>query len=199
MAVLDLRLLGGFEARTGSGKPIALPGRKSAALLAYLALHADGPVQRDKLAALLWGTKSQAAARANLRQTLTALRKSLPGECLTALTVSGETLTAHSGAIVLDVASFDQVDTAAVDCRGGKNTAVYGGHLLDGLDIKEPAFDEWLREARDNLRQRALGKFSRALERLEARGDTAGAIDAAKSLLALEPLDESVHRRLMRL
>ncbi len=38
MATLDLKLLGGFEARLDSGQKIALPTRKAEALLAYLAL-----------------------------------------------------------------------------------------------------------------------------------------------------------------
>lgn len=199
MSVLKLRLLGGFEARTASGQQIPLPSRKSAALLAFLALHADRPVSRDRLANLLWGTKSQAAARANLRQALTTLRKALPEECLAVFSSNGDTLTAHGAAMDLDVAAFDRFEQSAANGARNDPAAVYPGALLDGLNIDEPAFDEWLREARDDLHQRALHAFSSALDRLEAEGATARAIDVAKDLLCLEPLDESVHRALIRL
>jgi hypothetical protein len=39
MGALRLMLLGGFEARLGSGPPIAFQRKKAQALLAYLALQ----------------------------------------------------------------------------------------------------------------------------------------------------------------
>ncbi len=38
MGRLDVRLLGGFEARFDTGQKVSLPTRKAEALLAYLAL-----------------------------------------------------------------------------------------------------------------------------------------------------------------
>ena len=58
MARLSLRLLGGFQARLDLGPPVALPTRKSQALLAYLALPLGGTHPRDTLAALLWGGRT---------------------------------------------------------------------------------------------------------------------------------------------
>jgi DNA-binding SARP family transcriptional activator len=58
MARLSLRLLGGFQARLDLGPPVALPTRKSQALLAYLALPLGRAHPRDTLAALLWGGRT---------------------------------------------------------------------------------------------------------------------------------------------
>src|SRR3989440_8833834 len=75
MTQLHLTLLGGFHARLQPGSAIALPTRKSQALLAYLALPLGRAHPRDKLAALLWGGIREESARASLRQALFVVRK----------------------------------------------------------------------------------------------------------------------------
>ncbi|PYN06912.1 MAG: alpha/beta hydrolase, partial [Candidatus Rokuibacteriota bacterium] len=77
MARLHLTLFGGFHARLEPGSAIALPTRKSQALLAYLALPVGRAHPRDKLAALLWGGMREESARASLRQALFAIRRAL--------------------------------------------------------------------------------------------------------------------------
>src|SRR5438105_6971625 len=77
MTQLHLTLLGGFHARLQPGSAIALPTRKSQALLAYLALPLGRAHPRDKLAALLWGGIRDDSARASLRQALFAIRRAL--------------------------------------------------------------------------------------------------------------------------
>ena len=49
MARLSVTLLGGFQARLDAGPAVALPTRKSQALLAYLALPPGQAHPRDKL------------------------------------------------------------------------------------------------------------------------------------------------------
>ena len=73
-----LALLGGFAARDGAGRDTAIGSRKAQALLAYLALSPGKPQPREKLASLLWSDRSEAQARASLRQALSELRRALP-------------------------------------------------------------------------------------------------------------------------
>ncbi|PYM29913.1 MAG: transcriptional regulator, partial [Candidatus Rokuibacteriota bacterium] len=75
---LNLRILGGFEARLEPRSPLVLPTKKTRALLAYLALPVGRPHPRDKVAGLLWGDMPDAQARGNLRQALARIRKVLP-------------------------------------------------------------------------------------------------------------------------
>ena len=77
MAVLILRILGGFEARLSSGEVAEIPIHKGRALLAFLALNPGEVVARSKLADLLWGDCGDTQAKASLRQTLSVLRKAL--------------------------------------------------------------------------------------------------------------------------
>ena len=83
MKCLQLKLLGGFEARAASGDLIALPNRKAQALLAYLALHPDTPHSREKLAGLLRGLLERtedAAERRALRLRIADLSASVLGD-----------------------------------------------------------------------------------------------------------------------
>ena len=64
-AHLELKLLGGFEARLQGGAALVLPTKKAQALLAYLALPLGQSHSREKLATLLWGDMQHAQARGN--------------------------------------------------------------------------------------------------------------------------------------
>ncbi|MDH5558373.1 MAG: winged helix-turn-helix domain-containing protein, partial [Alphaproteobacteria bacterium] len=77
LSKLDLRLFGGFEARTADGAALSFPTKKAKALLAYLAVHPGKGHSRSSLAGLLWGVSGEEQARASLRQTLSYIRKSL--------------------------------------------------------------------------------------------------------------------------
>src|SRR5919109_2923094 len=103
MARLHVGLLGGFQARLGSGTPLALPTRKAQALLAYLALTPGQAHPRDKLSALLWGGIREESARASLRQALFAIRKALGEDAGPALRQEGETLALAAEAVDVDV------------------------------------------------------------------------------------------------
>ena len=77
--------------------------------------------------------------------------------------------------------------------------ALYRGDLLDGLDVRDSAFDEWLTIERQRLRDLARDGLARLLARhmTSAAHDQAGAV--ARRLLALDPLREVAHRALMQI
>ena len=62
MLRLNVTLLGGFEVRLGSGPAVVLARKKAQALLAYLVVEPGEAHPRDKLAALLWGDRSDQQA-----------------------------------------------------------------------------------------------------------------------------------------
>jgi TolB-like protein len=78
-------------------------------------------------------------------------------------------------------------------------TALYRGDLLDGLDVRDPAFEEWLLFERQRLRDLARAALAKVLDRHVATGTHDQAGVAARRLLALDPLHESAHRALMRI
>src|SRR5947209_2461564 len=96
---LSVSLFGRLELMGPDG-PIALTSKKLAGLLAYLASNHPAAHSREKLMTLLWGDRSEAQARQNLRQALFSLRQLLGKD---AIVSSGDTVSLCVESIVCDV------------------------------------------------------------------------------------------------
>jgi DNA-binding response OmpR family regulator len=72
--VLEFRILGPIEVAAG-GQPVALGGMKARALLAFLLLHRNELVVRERLVDELWGERPPRAVAAELRVYVAKLRK----------------------------------------------------------------------------------------------------------------------------
>src|SRR5690606_37487316 len=123
---------------------------------AYLAVEADRPHTRERLAALLWPEQPEQNARQNLRWALNTLRRAIGDADASPpyLLISRETLQLNlASAIVVDVAQF-RAGCATFDDVEALQRAVelYRGDLLDGILLadSEP-FDEWLLQTRARL------------------------------------------------
>jgi len=197
MARLSLTLLGGFRARLDADRALVIAIKKSQALLAYLAVPLGQAHPRDKLAALLWGDMREAQARAGLRQTLFTLRKALGDP--DPLRVVGETVALDPALAAADVDAFEQ--RAAHGTRQALEEAavLYQGDFLEGLTLQEPPFEEWLIAERLRLRELALEVLAKLLALQREAGALDLAVQTALRLVALDPLQEPVHRTLMRL
>ena len=192
-----MSLLGGFQARLDSGPAVALPTRKAQGLLAYLALPPGQLHPRDKLAALLWGGIRDESARASLRQALFAIRKALADT--PALALEGSAV-----ALARDAVDVDAVVFAGAVADGSPEALMraadlYKGDLLAGLVLDEPPWEEWLIGERERLRELALEGLAKLLAHQRRTGAIEPAVATALKLLTLDPLQESVHRALMRL
>jgi DNA-binding SARP family transcriptional activator len=199
MIAIRLTLLGGFEARLSAGETINLPTKKAQALLAYLGLQPGHAHQRDKLAALLWGETNEQHARDGFRHALVTLRKSLGGVRPEAVHVEGQTLALNPAAVEVDVATFQQRVAAGTPGALEQAAELYRGDLLFGFTVSEPLFEAWLVAERERLREMALEALARLLSHHAETGRTERAIQTAIRLLGLDPLQEAVHRTLMRL
>jgi DNA-binding SARP family transcriptional activator/predicted ATPase len=199
MAGLNVTLLGGFEARLDSGKIVPLPTKKAQALLAYLGVRSGQSHSRDKLAALLWGGKSDDQARGDLRHALVALRKALAGVDPPPLLIEGQALALNPGGVEVDVARFERQIAEGTPQALEHAAEIYRGDLLLGFALNEPLFEEWLVAERERLREMALDALARLLASQTKTASTERAIQTAVRLLALDPLQEAVHRTLMRL
>lgn len=195
MARIYLTLLGGFQVRSDAGL-LTVSTKKAQALLAYLALPAGQAHPRDKLAALLWGDTAEEQARASLRQALFALRKALPA---TALLTEAETVALNPAVVAVDVGAFERRVAEGTPEALAEAATLYHGDLLAGLALKEAPFEEWLLGERERLRELALEGLAKLLAQQRAAGATETAVQTALRLLTLDPLQEPVHRTLMRL
>jgi DNA-binding SARP family transcriptional activator/pimeloyl-ACP methyl ester carboxylesterase len=198
MARIRVSMLGGFSAVGPDGAPLALPTRKAEAVLALLLCRSGEAQPRERLIGLLWGDRGDKQARHSLSQTLTAIRGAIGGAA-DPFIAERETLAIDTGAIGADVielaalAERDDLDSlraAAELCRGP---------LLEGFRIPDAAFDDWLAQERARCHQLAVAVLVKLATREAAAGDAVAASAALERALALDPLSEEIHRRLMRL
>jgi adenylate cyclase len=208
MARLSICLLGPIEV-TLDGEPLTgLRSDKVRALLAYLAIEAQGPHRREKLAGLLWPDWPEQAARTSLRRALANLRQVIDDHHATPpfLHISRQSLqfNRESDAWV-DVTAFTDLlaDKApAQQAVHGLESAVelYRGDLMEGFSIPDSAaFEEWALLTRERLRRRALGALRRLVDAHEQRGHYEHALRFAWRQVELDPWREQAHRHVMRL
>jgi len=198
MASLQLILLGGFQARA-AGQEIDVPGRKERALLAFLAIPPGESRSRDKLAGLLWSDRGDSQARDSLKQAIFKLRKSLDGVQPSPLLADREFVSLERAAVAVDVAEFEQLIGEGTTESLARAAALYRGDLLDGLDLRDAAFDEWLLMERQRLRDLARDALARLVDWHMSSGALDQAATTARRLLAIDPLREAAHRGLMRI
>lgn len=209
-----LRLLGGLEI-LGPDGPVHLESAKTAALLAYLAMHPGSP-SRHKLMGLLWPDLSEERAGGNLRRALWDLRRKLGGGQGPPLVVANRLSVGFNreSASVLDVERVEMTCHALATCReaddgedllAGVDEVGLGmdldrGELLDGLYLRDAApFEEWLLAERERLRGLALRAVDVLVRVHRQRGDHLAALAHARRSLALDPWREEVHRLVMEL
>lgn len=190
---VELRLLGPPELLIG-GTTVTIERRKAMALLAYLAME-PGEHARDTLAALLAPDDEPAVARAGLRRALAVLAPILRPW----LHIANDRLALVRDAdFRFDVAQFRQ--HLAAGSRADLQAAVelYRGDFMSGFSLPDnAAFEEWQLFQAERLRQ----ELAEAMDRLStpSGADLETAIDYARRWLALDPLHEPAHRRLMQL
>lgn len=153
----------------GVAKPLTL---HDASLLAWLAL--EGPTTRNRLAQLLWPDSDPSDARNSLRQRLFKIRKQLGTEAV----AGSATLTLAEG-VTHDLDAADQV-------------------LGDSAPVAAGEFAAWLAQQRQRRHGRMRQSLVELAQMAETAGDGADALSHAQELLALEPLSEDAHRRVMR-
>ena len=200
MAVLSLELLGDFRMRSESGSLINIPARKSQALLAFLGVRPAQQVSRDKLAALLWSSTAPEQGRQSLRQTLSTLRKELAQISDRKILVEeGDFLALDRELVYVDVVEFESLVGAGTPEALDPATRLYAGEFLDGFHLDEEKFDQWVIAERDRLHRLALKAHGQLVEQLLRHESVDRAVEVAQQSLRLDPLQEPMHRTLMRL
>ena len=170
MAEKWIRLLGPPVIESPGATPLQPRGRKAWAVLAYLALQAEG-TSRSRTASLLFPDAADPLGA--LRWNLSELRRTLDG-----VTLAGDPLR-----LVLrspwHCDALEVVDSAA---NPGLDPRSFTGQLLQGLSFADcPVFDSWLADQRyrfDNIVQSLL--YEAALAALAA-----GTPDVAAELATL--------------
>jgi hypothetical protein len=143
MAGLILHLAGPVRLLDGAGGDWTPRGLKGRGLLALLGAAPHGRRPRAWLQDKLWSDKDQEAGAANLRQTLAELRRDLgPWR---------DAVVSEPGFLALDPALV----TVRLEPEPGR-WAIDGTvpEFAEGLDIRDPEFEDWLRDQRSALADR---------------------------------------------
>lgn len=212
MGRLSVALLGTPQIRH-AGRPVAFPTRKSEALLIFLAVE-GGFHSRERLTALLWPESDEEHARGSLRSALASLRQALaesqeqhgPPHLLAERTLLG---LAEGAELKLDLhtlreaaelaRSAAQVPVHELVAGLREATGRYRGDFLQGFSLSDaPDFDDWVSQQRETWHRQAGLVFDRLSQALFDGGELSEAIEVASRWVALDPLNEAAHHRLIR-
>nr|AOO92902.1 SARP family transcriptional regulator [Rhizobium leguminosarum bv. trifolii] len=133
-------LLGPFALVDAEGRSVTPKSKKAQALLAMLALSARGSRSRIWLRDKLWSDRSDDQAAASLRQALLDIHKTL-GPARDLLIADKNTVWLDMDRLVLDTELVVRTNPSADQITD---------ELLEGIDIRDPEFEDWLTLERQN-------------------------------------------------
>jgi DNA-binding SARP family transcriptional activator/tetratricopeptide (TPR) repeat protein len=184
LAPVRIQLLGGLVVEIAGRPPVdRFPTRRSAELVALLALAPDGRLLRDQVIDALWPHLDAAAGAANLRKAAHHARHTLAVE--DAVVLRNDRVELLPGRDVsTDVAELLEAAAAAIDARDPEAARAVASGATGEL-LPEARYEDWASDARRLVRARVL-----ALLRLAGEWER---------LLELDPLDEDAARRVMEI
>ncbi|HEX8167377.1 MAG TPA: hypothetical protein VF601_16535 [Beijerinckiaceae bacterium] len=138
--IVDMNLFGACSVKSTEAGAFSITGAKHKALFALLATAPFGRRTRSFLQETLWGAACYDTGRQSLRRALADI-KQLMGE--------------HYGALLSGNNAELTIDLSRVRFMGH----ISAGPFLEGLDIREPGFVQWVTSIRQNPGQLA-GLFS---------------------------------------
>ena len=185
-----IRLLGRVEVEGEQDRPLS---PKARALLCLLARTPGKPVPRARLADMLWSTRDEPRARANLRQTLRQLRVALGGELVR--NESDDVLLAPEAPV--DLARLENAARSheAEEILAAAN--LFDGDFAADLSIDGEPVEVWFSAERAQIREIAADLTLRAVDLLREAGDFPRARILAMKFLRTDPLHEPIRRALI--
>jgi DNA-binding SARP family transcriptional activator len=151
------------------------------------------------LANLLWGDKEERLARQSLTQAISDIRKGFAG-------APDNPMRSNQREVSLDVRqlhvdALDLSDLAASNDPKDleKAIALRVGEFLEGFNVQQDPFEDWLIAERAQANELVAGILRRLLDRYEEQSKLDEAVRVAQRHLTIQPLEETVHRRLMGL
>lgn len=148
-----IRLKGIFDVRDALGRDCTPRGAMARALLAMLCQTPDRRRARRWLEARLWSDRGPEQASGSLRQALMEIRKALGAE---ADRLEAERASVRLSGVVTDLEQ-DRVEAASA--------LQSGREFLEGIDIIDQAFEDWLRDERARV-EAQMGTTRPALARM---------------------------------
>ncbi|MFB7614924.1 BTAD domain-containing putative transcriptional regulator [Kitasatospora sp. NPDC056181] len=190
----ELRLFDGFELRSGAER-LVLP-LNSQRLIALLALRVT--TTRGQAGGILWPEAPERQAGGRLRTTLWRVRSTGPA----IVERRGGQLSLAAG-VDVDVRTWLRSARRALDGQALDGQALDGQGPAGPLDARTVPlvgdllpgwYEDWVLVERERLRQLQLHALEEVSAQLLGQGRHAAALEAALSVLHLDPIRESAHR-----
>lgn len=196
---LDGTFVSGPEAK------IPIPNGRLSALAAVLVLHHDRPVDRDRIADILWEGGHPENARDRLNTMLWRLRT-----LIRKAGGRGKALVNKRAYLIYETgpafgADIVQVSESARQVMSGRATTEADMQALlssvgrCNMDFLPGAQDHWSIVTRESLRSGLLVILEALLVHLRAQGRWGRVSEVAHQMLALDPTLESGHRQMIEL
>ena len=122
-----------------------------------------------------------------------------PGTAQPGMVLDGPSVALDPSIVDVDVARFERLVADGRPAALEQVAGLYRGDLLAGLALAERPFEEWLTSERERLHELAIQGLGRLLTHQQKAGAAEPAVQTGLRLLALDPLQEPVHRAVMRL
>ena len=195
MPPLQVHLFRTLEILTKDGSAIDLGSPTARSLFAYLVLRHSQNVDRRRLAFLFWPHGTESMARRNLRQYLHRLRRALEP-----IDPDGQLILAEANVVRFSPPTDWWLDVVAFEgaCSPPDENLPQAVELYTG-DLLEEVYEDWVVPERERLARLYRQCLLRLIGQCETTGQFPRAIAYAKRYLALDPLLENAHLRLMRL
>jgi DNA-binding SARP family transcriptional activator len=192
--VILCRTLGPVEVSVDGGPaPPELLWRKHLALLVYLARSPRRTRSREHLIGLLWGDRSETAARHSLSEALRVIRRHA-GE--PAVDPAAGQVRLAPDLVELDVDRLEKL-TAEEQWEGAAE--LVAGEFLEGFAVPDASeFENWLASEREVWRRRSVEVLVKTAESLARLGRLQEACEAAERAVLIDPGSESALRSALR-
>lgn len=192
---MNFRILGPLEVVV-DGRPVAIPGARERALLAFLLLHANSAVTADRLIDELWGESPSASARKSLQVRIAGLRKALGGE---RIVTQGPGYMLRVGANELDLAVFERWVARAEEAEPAEAAELLRTALAlwRGPPLADFTYVDFAQAAVQRLEEVRLAALARRIDADLALGREADLVPELRSLIDQHPLQERHRGQLM--
>ena len=199
---LTFTLLGGFSVTRGSWRADdAWERRVAQRFVRYLLVHQDKPVSEDQILEAFWPDRDADSARRSLRVATSRARVVLDGPGTASVIETADRM------YRLRLRPADSIDAVDFEAAARAALARYGAtrlrwlersaSLWSGEPLPEERYSDWALGWRERLTDLYAGVLAALADDCLDRGDLTGAGLRARDLVALDPLDEGAHRRLI--
>lgn len=193
---ISLTLLGGLTLRRGEEEMTSIP-RKVRALLAYLVMQDGKAVSREAMSELLWAEGDPEQGRHSLRQALLVLRRDMGGTEDDLVHAANGMLSLQPSTITTDAVRFRMLAASPASADLAEAAELYAGPFLAQFPAVGAEFDEWVSQTRSVLAEAYMNMLGRLAYHHGIAGESDAMIATLNRMLALDPMREDLHRRLI--